>query len=105
MGAVYQKTPADKKREIIYIKDEDKWEKENEEQLKLRKAIKRVAIKNEKLLPKFKDEHPGCLYSESKYSDQYSKIVIESMGDDDTEKQDKIIRRIAKEVVIDKSNN
>jgi hypothetical protein len=96
---------ADKKREIIYVKDEDKWEKESDQKLKIRKAIKRVATKNQKLLPKFKEAHPGCNYSESKYSDQYSKIVIEAMMDDDIEKQDKIIKRIAKEVLIDKSNS
>jgi hypothetical protein len=96
---------ADKKREIIYIKDDNKWEKEGEQKLKMRKAIKRLATKNQKLLPKFKEAHPGCNYSESKFSDQYSKIVIESMRDNDLEKQDKIIRRIAKEVVIDKTNN
>jgi hypothetical protein len=96
---------ADKKREIIYVKDEDKWEKESDQKLKIRKAIKRVATKNQKLLPKFKEAHPGCNYSESKYSDQYSKIVIEAMRDDDIEKQDKIIKRIAKEVLIDKTNS
>jgi len=97
---------ADKKREVIYIKDEDKWEKENEQKIKIRKAIKRVAFKNEKLLPKFKELHPGCNYSDSKYSDHYSKLVIEAMGgmgDNESEKQDKIIRNIAKEVVINKS--
>jgi hypothetical protein len=99
---------ADKKREVIYIKDEDKWEKENEQTQKLRKAIKRVAFKNEKLLPKYKELHPGCNFSYSKYSDQYSKLVIEAMGgsgNNDTEKQDKIIKNIAKEVVIDKGYN
>lgn len=97
---------ADKKREIIYIKDEDKWEKDNDEKQRLRKAIKNVAYKNEKLLPKYKELHPGCNYSESKYSDQYSKLVIEAMGgagNNDIEKQDKIIRNIAKEVVINKT--
>lgn len=96
---------ADKKREVIYIKDEDKWEKDNDDKQKLRKAIKNVAYKNEKLLPKYKELHPGCNYSESKYSDQYSKLVIEALGgsgNNDIEKQDKIIRNIAKEVVINK---
>jgi hypothetical protein len=93
---------ADKKREVIYIKDEDKWERESEEKNKMRKVIKKVAYKNQNLLPKYRLEHPGCNYSESKYADQYSKLVIESMMDDDTVKQDKIIRNIAKEVVIDK---
>jgi hypothetical protein len=97
---------ADKKREVIYIKDEDKWERENEQKQKLRKAIKRVAFKNEKLLPKYKELHPGCNYSDSKYADHYSKLVIEAFGgsgDNDIEKQDKIIRNIAKEIVIDKT--
>jgi hypothetical protein len=99
---------ADKKREVIYIKDDDKWEKENEQKVKLRKAIKTVAYKNEKLLPKFKDLHPGCNYSDSKYADHYSKLVIEALGgsgNNDIEKQDKIIKNIAKEIVIDKINN
>jgi hypothetical protein len=97
---------ADKKREVIYIKDEDKWEKDNDEKQKLRKAIKNVAFKNEKLLPKYKELHPGCNFSQSKYADEYSKIVIEALGgagNNDIEKQDKIIRNIAKEVLINKS--
>jgi len=97
---------ADKKREVLYIKDEDKWEKEDEEKNKMRKVIKKVACKNQRLLTKYKEEHPGCNYSESKYSDQYSKIVIEAMGgagNNDIEKEDKIIQNIAKEVVIDKT--
>jgi hypothetical protein len=96
---------ADKKREVIYIKDEDKWERDNDEKQKLRKVIKNVAYKNEKLLSKYKEEHPGCNFSSSKYADQYSKIVIEAMGgmgNNDTEKENKIIQKIAKEVVIDK---
>jgi hypothetical protein len=93
---------ADKKREVIYIKDEDKWERESEEKHKMRKVIKKVAYKNQSLLPKYKLEHPGCNFSESKYADHYSKLVIEAMRDDDVDKQDKIIRNIAKEVVIDK---
>jgi len=97
---------ADKKREVIYIKDEDRWEKENEEKIKLRQAIKRVALKNEKMLPKYKEQHPGCNYSASKYSDHYSKLVIEALGGvgkDNLEKENKIIKNIAKEVVIDKN--
>ena len=97
---------ADKKREVIYIKDEDKWEKEDDDKKKIRKVINEVACKNQRLLPKYKEAHPGCNYSESKYADQYSKLVIEAMGgagNNDEEKTEKIIKNIAKEVVIDKS--
>jgi hypothetical protein len=98
---------ADKKREVLYIKDEDKWERESEDNNKMRKAIKKVAYKNENLLSKYRLEHPGCNYSESKYADQYSKIVIEAMGgigNNNIEKENKIIKNIAKEVVIDKKD-
>jgi hypothetical protein len=96
---------ADKKREVIYIKDEDKWEKEDSDKKRIKKVINKVAFKNQRLLPKFKEAHPGCNMAESQYSDQYSKIVIEAMGgagNNDEEKADKIIRNIAKEVTIDK---
>ena len=97
---------SDSKREVMYIKDEDKWEKENENKNKLRKVIKKVASKNQRLLPKFKEEHPDCGKYHSKYSDQYNKLIVESMGgsgDNDVEKEDKIIKKIAKNVLIDKS--
>jgi hypothetical protein len=95
----------DTKREVMYIKDDDKWEKENENKQKMRKVIKHIAHKNSKLLNEFKNKHPDCGKSDSRYSDQYNKLVIEAMGgkgDNDLEKEDKIIRNIAKEVTIDK---
>jgi hypothetical protein len=95
----------DNKRETIYIKDENKWEKEDDQKKKLRKAIRRVATKNQLLLLKFKEAHPDCIKSTSKYSDQYSKIIIESMGgsgDNDIEKEDKIIKKISNVTTIDK---
>ena len=95
----------DKKREVLYVKDEDKWEKENESKTKIRKAIKYIAHKNSKLIPVFRELHPDCGKSISKYSDQFNKIVIEAMGgagDNDTEKEDKIIANISKNVTINK---
>jgi hypothetical protein len=95
----------DAKREVLYIKDDNKWEKDGEENNKLRKAIKHIAYKNSKMLPEFRKKYPDCGKSESKYADKYNKLVIEAMGgkgDNDKEKEDKIIKNIAKEVIIDK---
>ena len=97
----------DTKREVLYIKDDNKWEKEDEDKNKMRKVIKKIAYKNQRLLPEFKKEHPDCGKYHSKYSDQYNKLVVESMGgsgNNDLEKEDKIIKKIAKEVTINKSN-
>ncbi len=94
----------DKKRETMYIKDEDKWEKD-ESNSKIKKAIKRVASKNQRLLPKFKEAHPDCGTYHSKYSDQYNKIIIEAVGgsgDNDAEKEEKIIRNITRATTIEK---
>ena len=96
----------DAKREVMYIKDENKWEKENENKQKIRKAIKHIAHKNSKMLKDFKNKHPDCDKSDSRFSDQYNKLVIEALGgkgDNDLEKEDKIIKNIAKEVTIDKN--
>jgi hypothetical protein len=94
----------DKKRETMYIKDEDKWEKD-EEQKKMHKVVRKVADKNARMLPKFKEAHPDCIKSTSRFSDQYNKIIIEAMGgrgDNDFEKEEKIIKRVSKEVVVEK---
>jgi hypothetical protein len=94
----------DKKRDVLYVKDEDKWEKEDTQKKKIRKAIKKISSKNQKLLPQFKEAHPDCNRSVSKYSDQYNKIIVESMGgsgDNDLEKEDKIIKNITKVTTID----
>jgi hypothetical protein len=71
----------------------------------MRKVIKHVAHKNTKLLKDYKIKYPGCEKSESKYSDKYDKLIIEAFGgkgDNDDEKENKIIRNIAKEVTIEK---
>jgi len=96
----------DKKRETMYIKDEDKWEKEDENKIKMHKMVKKVANKNINLISEFQELHPDWKKCSSKYSDQFNKIVIESMGgkgDNDYEKEDKIIKKIAKKVFVDKN--
>ena len=94
----------DKKRETIYIKDKDKWEKD-EDKIKMHKLVKKVADKNARLLPKFKEKYPDYNKASSRISDKYNKIIIESMGgqgDNDYEKEEKIIKKVTKEVVVEK---
>ena len=96
---------SDSKRETLYVKDQDKWEKEDETNSKLRKAIRRIAYKNTKVIRDWRDIHPDHDNSFSKTSDIYQQIVIESMGGKHYETMDteaKIIKNIAKHVIIDK---
>ena len=98
---------SDPKRESLYVKDANVWEKEDSDNKKIKKAIKYISHKNICALPEWKAKYPDCIYSDSKKSDQYNHIVIEAMGgsgDNDAEKADKIVKKIAKVVTIDKNN-
>jgi hypothetical protein len=96
----------DKKREVLYVKDEDKWEKEeNVKYEKVRRCIKKIADKNMRLITKYKEAHPDCNQSISKYSDKYNKIVVEALGgsgNEDYDNETKIIKKLSKEILIDK---
>jgi hypothetical protein len=95
----------DKKRETMYIKDENKWEKEDDNNTKLHKMVRKVSNKNIDLISEFKELNPEWKKSTSKVSDQFDKIIIESMGgkgENDYEKEEKIIKKVAKAVFIDK---
>jgi hypothetical protein len=97
----------DAKRETLYIKDQNKWEKEGEKRELILKFVSNVANKNIRMLSEFKKKYPDCCKYESKYSDYYSKLIIEAMGGSggtDAEKHEKIIRKICKEVTVDKSS-
>jgi hypothetical protein len=96
---------SDAKREIIYVKDDNRWEREKRDNPKLRKAIKNVSFRNMKLTNLWSDTYPDSKSSESRLNDVYMKLVIESTGGSGEIgiSENKIIRRIAKEIVIDKS--
>jgi len=95
---------SDAKRETLYIKDEDKWEKECPENTKMKTAIRTVEKKNIKLISEWTDKHPKFTNSTTKENDEYLQILIETMGGkgDYEKNKNKIIKNIAKEVVIDK---
>jgi hypothetical protein len=97
---------SDSKREILYIKDNDQWIKENDNKDTMIKMIKQVANKNMKKIPEWVKAHPDCLDSDSKQNDKYLRIVSNSMSGSTEEEQknniNKIISKVAKEVVINK---
>lgn len=97
---------SDLKREVLYIKNNDKWEKETSNKPILTKAIKTIANQNIKQINSWKNIHPDCTKSDSKKNDLYLKIVSNSMNgltEEESEKNiNKIISNIAKETVIKK---
>jgi len=97
---------SDLKREVLYVKDKDAWEKDNDEKKKLKTAIKYIAAKNFKQIHEWQEENPESNDYDSKKNTDYNKIVLNSMGgataEEDENNYNKIIRNISKEVVINK---
>jgi hypothetical protein len=97
---------SDVKREIIHIKDDNKWERDNANLDRLRKIIKQLTHKNILKVDDWKKANPGCTEYNSRKNEQYLRINMEAIGpvDEDEVKRDfgKIIRRVAEHTAIDK---
>jgi hypothetical protein len=94
---------SDSKRDTMYVKDEDKWEKESEDNHKVLKAIEDIANKNSKMVKEWKNKNPECASSKSHKADVYSHIMIQAVCSNNDANNNKILKKIAKEVTIDKS--
>ena len=94
---------SDSKRDTMYVKDEDKWEKDSEDNHKVLKAIEDIADKNRKMVKEWKIKNPECASSKSHKADVYSHIMIEAVCSNNDTNNNKILKKIAKEVTIDKS--
>jgi Zinc-finger of C2H2 type len=95
---------SDLKREILYIKNDNVWNKETEDKPILLKAIKEVANKNMKNILEWQKANPGCTKSDSLKNDLYLKIVSNSMcgstKEETTRNFNKILSRVTKKVTI-----
>ena len=94
---------SDSKRETMYVKDEDKWEKEDENNQKVLQAIEDISNKNSNMVKEWKKKNPECASSKSQKADVYSHIMIQAVCSNNDVNNNKILKKIAKEVTIDKS--
>jgi len=93
---------SDVKRETMYIKDNNAWEKDDGEKKKLKTAIKHISYKNAKQVGEWTKQNKGYNDSSNKKSDMYLKIVSQANSGED-EEINKIIKNISTEVKIDKN--
>jgi hypothetical protein len=94
---------SDVKRETLYIKDNDSWEKEDDGKKKITRAIRHISIRNAKQINEWTKENKGYNDSSSKKSDKYLKLVSEANGGE-PEELNKIIKNISTNVIINKEN-
>ena len=97
----------DFKREIVYVKDSDKWEKEDDNKTHLRKAVRIVADKNKVLVHPWREENPNYEILDTPECNKFFEYTKASLGgygkEEDLKFENKIINNILKETVIDKN--
>jgi hypothetical protein len=99
----------DIKRETVYIKDKDVWEKESTEKSTLKQVVKKIARKNLQQLPAWQEQHPEFIKSDTPENNEYMKISLNALGSyskEDEEKDiNKIMKNVLKEVIIEKKTS
>jgi len=98
---------SDLKREVLYVKDKDAWDKDGEDKKTMKNAIKFIAAKNFNQLTDWIEDNPEYNDYDSKKHKEYHNIIIKASGgatpEEDESNYNKIIRNVARESVIDKS--
>ena len=96
----------DVKRETLYIKDNDEWEKQANSKKKMDTIINKVANMNCKIIPQWQDEHPEYQVFDTLDNLEYMNLCNVALGglgeEENRQLKDKIVRSVVKEVMVDK---
>ena len=96
----------DIKRETVYIKDDNQWEKDNHNKDKLKSIVNKVANKNYRQLSKWQEKHPNYLTMDTQDCDDFMDISCKALGGKNNNEDDKfkqrIMKNVLKEVTLDK---
>ena len=91
----------DSKRETIYVKENDAWNKDDKENSKLKNIIEKVEYKNVAALQKWCNENPDAKINNTDKNLLRDKIYLQTLQGDERNR-DKIVKNISKEVVVDR---
>jgi hypothetical protein len=96
----------DVKRETVYVKDNDTWEKENQEKKKLKWAINSIAQLNLNQVQQWQQEYPECKENNTVANTKFTEMAMVALGgfgdEQETKFRDKIMKNILKEIVVSK---
>jgi hypothetical protein len=96
----------DVKRETVYIKDNDTWEKENQEKKKLKWAINSIAQLNLNQVQEWQQKYPECKENNTTANTHFNEIAMVALGgfgdEQETKYRDKIMKNVLREIVISK---
>jgi hypothetical protein len=98
----------DFKRETVYIKDNNIWEKENNDKNRLKWLVNRVAQLNLNQNQQWQEKYPECKQNNTPENDKFFKLSAVALGgrgkEEDHKFRDKIIKNVLREVVLDKQS-
>jgi hypothetical protein len=100
----------DIKRETIYIKHENAWNKENENKTQIKKAIEKIANQNIKMIPVWHEKNPDSYHVNTPKYEQRVSIMMECIGgmggSNETQKNknmNKVIKNISNNTYLEKN--
>jgi hypothetical protein len=96
----------DVKRETVYVKDNDTWEKENQEKKKLKWAINSIAQLNLNQVQQWQQEYPECAENNTTANTKFNEMAMVALGgfgdEQETKFREKIMKNVLKEIVVSK---
>jgi hypothetical protein len=84
------------------VKDDNKWEREGPDHEKMVNAVLAVEHKNVALVSEWAKTHPKCMNSHTRENERYFKLSKIATDGDKEGNIAKVIRRVAKNVIIEK---
>jgi len=98
----------DLKRETLYIKDNNKWEKENDEKRRLKWVINRIAQLNLNQLQNWQLAYPESVVNNTPANEKFTELALVALGGRGEEQEnkfrEKIMKNVLKEVLLDKKS-
>ena len=93
---------SDIKRETLYVKEDDEWERDGPDHQKMTNAVLAVEHKNVVLVNEWAKANPRCMNSNTRENETYFRLSKAATDGEKDGNIDKVIRKVAKQVVIEK---
>ena len=95
----------DLKRETMYIKDNNEWEKDTPDNKRLRKMMSIISKRNYSTIPLWRDEHPECQNMQHPHCDfsvNMLRNVLGDVGKGQIKLDNKVIKNLSKHIIVEK---
>ena len=96
---------SDVKRDTLYVKENNEWERDGPDHPKMVNAVLAVEHKNVALVSEWAKANPRCMNSNTRENERYMKLSKTATDGEKEGNIAKVIKRVAKNVAIDKDSH